>query len=97
MPYMSSLTDTSSSYLQQALTREEVAIKNKFNHPNVVHLVEFYETTDYMFLILELCPGGELIDKIISKGRLDEEVARHIFRQLVNAIDHIHSKGVAHR
>ena len=94
---MSSLTDTSSSHLQKALARQEAAVVSEFNHPNVVRLFEFYETQDFMFLILELCPGGELFDKIITKGRLKEKTARHIFRQLVNGLEHINSKGVAHR
>ena len=63
------------SHLQQALTRQEVAFMSTFNHPNMVHLVEFYETQEFMFLILELCHGGELFDKIISKRRYDEETA----------------------
>lgn len=92
-----SLTRHSSSHLQLALTRQEAQIMHKFNHPNVVRLEEFYEMEEFIFLILELCPGGELSDKIISKRRFDEEAARHIFRQLVNGIEHIHSKGVAHR
>ena len=67
-----------------------------FKHPNMVRLLEFYETQEFMFLILELCHGGELFEKIISKRRYDEETVRYIFRQLVNGIDNIHSKGVAH-
>ena len=46
---------------------------------------------------MEYCEGGELFDYIVEKDRLDEYESSIFFYQLINALDYIHSKGVAHR
>lgn len=43
--------------------RNEVQIMSEVDHPNIVQLYETFETDDHLFLIMELCTGGELLDK----------------------------------
>ncbi|KAK4709841.1 hypothetical protein R3W88_004354 [Solanum pinnatisectum] len=50
-----------------------------------------------IYIVLEFVTGGELFDKIASKGRLKEDEARKYFQQLINAVDYCHSRGVFHR
>ncbi|XP_028097655.1 CBL-interacting serine/threonine-protein kinase 23-like isoform X4 [Camellia sinensis] len=50
-----------------------------------------------IFIVLEFVTGGELFDKISSKGRLKEDEARKYFQQLINAVNYCHSRGVFHR
>ncbi|EEE54746.1 hypothetical protein OsJ_02106 [Oryza sativa Japonica Group] len=50
-----------------------------------------------IFIILEFITGGELFDKIIRHGRLNEADARRYFQQLIDGVDFCHSKGVYHR
>ena len=50
-----------------------------------------------LFLVLELCKGGELFDKIINKKFLTEKEAAGIFRVIVQAVDYLHKHGVVHR
>lgn len=40
-----------------------MAIMSELDHPNIVQLYETFETQDHIFLIMELCTGGELLDK----------------------------------
>jgi p90 ribosomal S6 kinase len=50
-----------------------------------------------LFLVLELCKGGELFDKIINKKFLTEKEAAGILRVIVQAVDYLHKHGVVHR
>ncbi|XP_038894386.1 CBL-interacting serine/threonine-protein kinase 23-like isoform X3 [Benincasa hispida] len=50
-----------------------------------------------IYIVLEFVTGGELFDKIVSRGRMKEDEARKYFQQLINAVDYCHSRGVSHR
>jgi calcium-dependent protein kinase len=39
---------------------------SELDHPNIVQLYETFETDDHIFLIMELCTGGELLDKCVT-------------------------------
>ena len=56
------------------------------DHPNVIQLFEVMETKKHLFLILEYASGGEVLDKIMTQGRLSEESARNLIRQIVSAL-----------
>ena len=69
------------------------------DHPNIVRLYETYETADALYLVMEYIPGYNLEEylKSIDKNIIPESQARDIFRQVVKAVDHCHSKWVVHR
>ena len=79
----------------------EIDILIKLDHPNIIKLYEIYETDKYIYLIMELCTGGELFNRIIRKTEnreiFNEREAANIFRQMMSAIAYCHSKKVAHR
>lgn len=77
--------------------RFEIEIMMKLDHPNVLKLYDYFETEAYVYLVLELCTGGELFDRIIAKKYYKEDEARIIFEQMVKAIYHCHMNGVCHR
>lgn len=58
---------------------------------------DIYDTPTTMYIILELMEGGELFDKIKSKGKLSEPCAKLIFYQVVLAVHYLHKKGITHR
>mmetsp|Transcript_41034 Transcript_41034/g.102035 ORF Transcript_41034/g.102035 Transcript_41034/m.102035 type:complete len:352 (-) Transcript_41034:666-1721(-) len=80
-----------------AMLKAEVDILTKCDHPNVVNMYAVYETETHLFLCLELLTGGELFDRIISKGHYSEEDGRKLTITLVEAITYLHSLGIAHR
>lgn len=47
-------------------------------HDNVAELINVYEDASYVHLILELCKGGELFDRVVSKGTFSEKMAAGI-------------------
>ncbi|KIJ23536.1 hypothetical protein M422DRAFT_217509, partial [Sphaerobolus stellatus SS14] len=78
------------------LTRE-IHHHRRLHHPHVAQLYEVIATENHIWLVTELCSGGELYDYLIEKGRLSEEETRIIFGQLCLAVAYIHDKGVVHR
>jgi len=79
------------------LLGREIDIMKKVQHRNVLRLIEIYETDNLLSLVMELVNGGELFYKIVDKGSYSEREARDIIRQLVEGVDYLHSKGIAHR
>lgn len=84
-----------------SLTRiyEEINIlKVLGNHPSIIQLVDMDESQrNTIRLVLELCEGGELYDRIQQKQFYPEVEAKTVVRNLLEAVAFIHSKGIMHR
>lgn len=83
--------DTHSSLLQ------EVRCMADLHHPNIVQLFHVISWADSLYLVMEFVPGGDMLDYLRAHGRMSEDTARGVFRQLVSAVHYCHEKGVAHR
>ncbi|KAF8031016.1 hypothetical protein BT93_D0263 [Corymbia citriodora subsp. variegata] len=77
--------------------KREISTMKLIRHPNVIRMFEVMASKTKIYIVLELVTGGELFDKISSRGRLKEDEARKYFQQLINAVDYCHSRGVFHR
>mmetsp|Transcript_23208 Transcript_23208/g.44298 ORF Transcript_23208/g.44298 Transcript_23208/m.44298 type:complete len:168 (+) Transcript_23208:151-654(+) len=78
--------------------RREVAIMHHLNgHENIVSLQASYEDKHSVHLLMELCEGGELFDRIVSKGRYSEKAAAAAFRTVMRVVAQCHALGVMHR
>lgn len=85
-------------YSQRANILKEVQIMRQLDHPNIVGLVDFSESRQYYYIILELCPGGELFHQIVRLTYFSEDLARHVITQVANALEYLHEEaGVVHR
>ena len=78
------------------LTRE-IHHHRQLHHPHIAQLYEVIATESNIWLVTELCAGGELFDYLVEKGRIDEYEARIIFDQLCLAMGYIHDRGAVHR
>lgn len=65
--------------------------------PNIVEFRGAYEDRQNVHLVMELCTGGELFDRIIEKGNYSEREAAAIIRQIVTVVHVCHFMGVMHR
>jgi len=74
-----------------------VAILNRINHPHICAVQDCAETDQDWYMVLEHIDGGDLLDYIISHGRLKEKQARKWSRQLVSALDYCHRNNIVHR
>jgi len=77
--------------------KKEISVMKLVKHRNVVNLIEVLASKSKIFIVLEFITGGELFDKIVAAGRLDEHTARRYFHQLVKGMEYCHSQGVCHR
>ncbi|KAJ9706066.1 hypothetical protein PVL29_001571 [Vitis rotundifolia] len=78
--------------------RREVQIMHHLTgHRNIVELKGAYEDRHSVNLVMELCAGGELFDRIIAKGHYSERAAAALCRQIVAVVHTCHTMGVMHR
>lgn len=78
--------------------RREIQIMHHMaGQPNVVSIVDVYEDAVSVYVIMELCEGGELFDRIIELGHYTEKQASDVSRVIVSVVDACHSLGVMHR
>ncbi|BAT88254.1 hypothetical protein LR48_Vigan09g134800 [Vigna angularis] len=76
--------------------RREISVMRLTRHPNIIQLFEVMANKSKIYFVMEYAKGGELFNKV-AKGKLKEDVAHKYFKQLINAVDYCHSRGVFHR
>ncbi|ESW18853.1 hypothetical protein PHAVU_006G076200 [Phaseolus vulgaris] len=76
--------------------RREISVMRLARHPNIIQLFEVMANKKKIYFVMEYAKGGELFNKV-AKGKLKEDVAHKYFKQLINAVDFCHSRGVFHR
>lgn len=78
--------------------RREIQIMHHLaGHPNVISIVGAYEDAVAVHLVMELCAGGELFDRIIQRGHYSEKAAAQLARVIIGIVEACHSLGVMHR
>ncbi|CAL9121201.1 calcium-dependent protein kinase 24-like [Musa acuminata AAA Group] len=77
--------------------REIQIMHHLSEHPNVVRIKDTYEDPLFVHLVMELCAGGELFDRIIQKGHYSERKAAQLIKTIVGVVEGCHSLGVMHR
>lgn len=75
----------------------EIKVLKLLNHPNIIHLADTYETSEKIYMIMEVMKGGELFDYVVEKGTLSEEEASLLVRKITSAVAHMHSLNIIHR
>jgi len=56
-----------------------------------------FETDSSIYIVMELCTGGELFDRILERHVFTEADARSLVKRLLNAISYVHAQGIVHR
>ncbi|GMI37429.1 hypothetical protein TeGR_g18 [Tetraparma gracilis] len=67
------------------------------NHDNIVRLKEVYDNNNNFYMVLEICSGGELFDRIVEMEKYSEADARFAFAQMTEAVGHCHKLNIVHR
>ncbi|NXN86535.1 DAPK3 kinase, partial [Bombycilla garrulus] len=82
--------------VSQEEIEREVTILQQVLHTNIVKLHDIYENKTDVVLILELVSGGELFDFLAQKESLSEEEATRFIKQILDGVNYLHSKKIAH-
>ena len=71
----------------------------QLDHPNIVRLEEIYESNSLIYLVQELCYGGELFDSLDEQkdSHFTEEKTVELLKQTLSAVTYLHSQGIVHR
>lgn len=77
--------------------RNELNIMRTLRHPNIVRFICVHEDEDYLHIVMELCTGGELFDKLIEKSKFMEKEAAQLMKGIFSAVAYCHSKAIVHR
>lgn len=79
--------------------RREVRILSSLTgHKNLVQFYDAFEDEDNVYIVMELCKGGELLDRILSRGgKYSEEDAKTVLTQILGVVSFCHLQGVVHR
>lgn len=75
----------------------ELAVLRRVSHPNVIQLVEVFQSPHRVYMVLELATGGELLDRVVSRGRFTERDATQALRMALAAVGYLHNLGITHR
>jgi len=79
--------------------RNEIYIMCEVDHPNIVRLDEVYESVSEIYLVQELCLGGDLFDRLDEQPdyHYTENQCAHLVKQMLSSVRYLHSKKVIHR
>mmetsp|Transcript_18632 Transcript_18632/g.33671 ORF Transcript_18632/g.33671 Transcript_18632/m.33671 type:complete len:565 (+) Transcript_18632:147-1841(+) len=80
-----------------SLFMRELQVLQELDHPNIIKLFETFEDEKYFHLVMELCTGGDLLERVVDKGALPEVEAAGIMKKLILAVNHMHSCYISHR
>ena len=75
----------------------EISILKILRHPNVVKLLETFDTDKHHLIVMELCPGGDLLNYVRKRRKLNEKYAKFVFKQIMEGLAYLHDNGVVHR
>ncbi|XP_060634934.2 serine/threonine-protein kinase PLK4 [Anolis sagrei] len=78
--------------------QNEVKIHCQLKHPSILELYNYFEDSNYVYLILEMCHNGELSRYLKNRKKpFAEEEVRHFMHQIITGMLYLHSHGILHR
>jgi len=79
--------------------RNEIVLMSELSHPNIVRIEEVYESPNNIFIVQELCTGGDLFDRLekLSDYHYTEAQCAKLVQQILGAVCYLHKNGITHR
>lgn len=75
----------------------ELAILRRVKCPYIIQLVEVFESVDKIYMVMELATGGDLFDKILTRGPFTEKEAVKVLKMVLEGVKYLHNLGITHR
>lgn len=79
------------------MIENEVSILRRAKHPNIIRLIEEFDSQDKLFLVMELVKGGDLFELITTSTKYTEKVASRMANNMFSALAYLHAAGIVHR
>lgn len=76
---------------------QEVYILKKIRHSNIIRLLEVFESPKHFLMVMEYVGGGDLLQYVKQRKKLEEAEGKYIFKQIVFGLAHCHCRSVLHR
>ncbi|SCO67327.1 calcium-dependent protein kinase 6, putative [Plasmodium vivax] len=83
--------------LKNIKINEEINVLIYLDHPNIIKIFDVYENVDCTYIVMELCEGGELMEKVVKSAIFNEDYIKNIMFQILCAIAYMHSNNIAHK
>ena len=83
--------------LEDAAVMNEVSILRSLRHKNIVPLLDFFEGPDCFHIVMEKCNGGDVLDRVAGIEHYTEREACQFAQGLLEGVQFMHSRGIAHR
>ncbi|UJR09328.1 hypothetical protein I4U23_013571 [Adineta vaga] len=77
--------------------QSECKILQELDHPCIIRVYDIYDTSNAVYIILELVEGGELFDRIVANAQFDEATSKFLFRQMCLGVKYLHDRSITHR
>ena len=81
----------------EEFTKRECEICLKLNHQYIVKYYDYFETSDFVYIVCEYCKGGELFKNIKRSDHFPEDTSKRYFVQVLSALEYLHTHFIAHR
>jgi calcium-dependent protein kinase len=85
------------SRVERLSVTKEVAIMKMMDHPSIIKLYETFEDRYSIYLVMELCQGGQLYDRITEVGCFSEVEAASVMQQVLRTVFYMHQHRICHR
>ena len=79
------------------MLESEINILKELDHPNIVRFYETYIDYKYIHIVMQMCTGGELFDRIVKLEKFTEKDAAEIMQKILSAVQHLHEHKICHR
>lgn len=76
---------------------QEAELLRSLSHPHIIQLKDIFADEEHLYLVMELVRGGDLFDRVVARGRYDEQAAKLLAKNLLDALQYLHSHDIMHR
>mmetsp|Transcript_14251 Transcript_14251/g.34469 ORF Transcript_14251/g.34469 Transcript_14251/m.34469 type:complete len:713 (+) Transcript_14251:366-2504(+) len=76
--------------------KSQIQTLGEVNHPGIIKLVDWFETPTTLYVVMELATGGEMFGRIAERRAYTEKDAAACFKQVLEAVGHMHARGIVH-
>jgi len=89
--------DETGEWSNHAVFKREVDLLQQINHEHIIRFYDFYEDPHFLYVVMELCRGGEIFSRIIEHKQFGEKHAALLGQQMLRATSYIHELHIIHR